>query len=88
VESILHHFKSKTTATNVMQLVARQPGNGGKACFRVDECPESSTPKNRVYRILFLPAVFREIFPGFVVPNADIMAGWIRGYLYAQRPQQ
>lgn len=88
MENILHHFNSKRTATDVMQLVSRIPGNGGKQCFRVDECPESSTAKKRVYRILFLPAVFREIFPGFQQPNPDIMAGWIRGFLYAQRPRQ
>lgn len=90
-DNVLHHFTSKTQANDVMVIVSRQSGNGGKKCFLVDECPVSSRKGRRVYRIRFLSDEYENMLGcgavrlGAVVIREHVrqMQGFVRGYLYA-----
>lgn len=90
--NVLHYFSSKSQAQAISAIVSRQAGNGGKKCFLVDECPISSFPSRRVYRIRFLADEYEKAFR-LEVPmrlaattiheHVRSMRGFILGYLYA-----
>jgi len=77
---------SKKLADTLMEIVAKVSGNGGKACFAVEEDKVSSRPGNRCWSIQFLPAQFRKLHPEFTrLPNTHAMAGFLHGYQYAMK---
>ena len=90
--TLIHCTRSNREATRMLNLVSRQLGNGGKSCFEVEKIEGSQDspaydfpPIATYWELRFLPAKYAELHPGQFPPNVDVMSGWVRGYLVAEK---
>lgn len=73
----LHSFASKSAAEDMLQIVSRRSGNGGKKCYEVSSLKGA-------HSLYFLPEVFEKLHPDLPRPNAAVISGFIQGYQVSQ----